>query len=313
MRVLVVCDLSWLMYRSYYSYPISRFYYQDGDGIYKPNGHVFGVLRSIVELRKKFPNSDIVLCKDGVPKDRIELLGGSVEEGSDGKLKITRGEYKEGRGNIPYNLHTDSDTICNLCSSLPGVYYAYDKFKESDDLMYALAKNNKNRYDKIYVYSGDNDLLQTIDDNIFVIRSLAKDAIILDDYWVQMVSDYRVPAKKLPIFRSMRGDVSDTIEGIYPRLSKDFARHVATNFDSIEEIEWFTPPAQDPFIKWWERIQNPKSFKLLERNYKLMKLNAFPVGTIKTKMTHDEVISKLELMRLNSFIKVFTYAWRNDG
>ena len=45
-KYLVVCDLSWMMYRSYFTYKPDTFKYQDKDGNDIPNGHIYGVLRS---------------------------------------------------------------------------------------------------------------------------------------------------------------------------------------------------------------------------------------------------------------------------
>lgn len=304
MKTLIVCDLSWMMYRSFYSYPEARFNAVI-EGRRIPTSHIYGVLRNISSMRSLFPDCDIVLCRDGVPKERIELLGGTVTEDENGKITVKRGEYKEGRGTASYNIHHDAKLICELMSSLNRVYYAYDKYKESDDLMYSLAKTHKDEYDRVYVFSGDNDLLQTIDEKIHVLRSLAKDAVILDSYWVQMESDYKVPPECLPIFRAMRGDVSDNIEGIYPRLSKDFARRVAKEFHSVEEIEWYTPAPSDPDIKWWQRIQNAKSLKLLERNYKLMKLDVFPIELKRSSFDSAKTQEILKLYNLSSWSKYF--------
>ncbi len=297
------------MYRSFWSYDQTRFFYYDENNERHPTGHVFGVIRSIITLRQRFNNPDIILCRDGLPKDRIELLGGTVTEREDGTFDVKRGEYKEGRAPMSYNIHKDAQLICDICSTLPGVYYAYDKFKESDDLMYSLAKTNEDRYDEIYVFSGDNDLLQTITDKIKVLRSMAKGKEeILDSYWVKMKSDYKVLPHQLPIFRSLRGDVSDTIEGVYPRLSKDFARHVAENFSSVEDIEWYMPDKKDPWYNWWMRIKTPNATKILERNYKLMKLNVFPIEIQTSSFTLDDACLKLAEMKMNSYAMI----WRKS-
>lgn len=308
MKTLVVCDLSWLMYRSMYSYTADRFFYYD-EGVRKPTGHIFGVLRSIVTLRQKYNNPDIILCRDGLPKDRIELLGGTITENEDGSLSVDRGEYKTGRAPASYNVHKDAQLICDIASTMPGVYYAYDRFKESDDLLFSLAKLNKDRYTRVLIFSGDNDLLQAIDDNIFVLRSMTKDGVLLDDYYCQMESEFKVPAKALPIYRALRGDVSDTIEGVYPRLSKDFARYVATNFDTIEDIKWHLPDPKGEWFKWWQRIQTPNALKILERNYKLMKLNVFPVNIHKSAISLDEACITLANLRMDGYAAV----WRRSA
>ena len=116
-----------------------------------------------------------------------------------------------------------------------------------------------------------------------------------------MESDYKVHAGQLPIFRALRGDVSDTIESVYPRLSKEFARYVASNFSSVSDIEWFVPEKDNPWIKWFARIQEPNRIKILERNYKLMKLNTFPVSLIKSRYNLDECLDILQEYRLSSY------------
>ena len=53
-----------------------------------------------------------------------------------------------------------------MLSIVPNLMFAYHPEEEADDLMYSLAKLYGEKGSFCYIYSGDDDLLQSITDKI---------------------------------------------------------------------------------------------------------------------------------------------------
>jgi len=282
-------DVSWHCYRSFYAF---RQFNVDIDGYKRPTGHIYGILNTIKIILKDNPRACIIMCQDGHPIDREKLM---EESGS---------EYKEGRPDLDYDFYSDMDRIKALCCTIPNVYWAYNEDKESDDEMYAIAKQVEDVFDGyIYVYSGDNDLLQAISPKISVIRSREKGQFkVITNYELQNEYQFTkkfhgVDSKHIVNLRSIIGDPSDKIKGV-SRFPRNLAVSIAMSTDNIIEGYKYKPEGKTE-EKWMSVLE--ENIELVKRNYKLMKLtDEYNVDISKPKVKITAVIKLLEDLKLNS-------------
>lgn len=279
-------DLSWHLHRSWHSF---KWMSVDMGGYQRPTGHMYGVLNAIVSIRHLYPNSAIILCQDGVPLKRIEMY------------KETETEYKSDRADLEFNFYADIKYIKLMAFACPNIYWAYHPEEESDDIMYALAKQIETISDaKVYIYSGDDDLLQTITDQISVIRVMDKKGFIeIDNYYVQNDKTMRnkfhgVDSYHLPYFRAIIGDKSDKIKGL-PRFSRELAKRIAMSSNSLEDLLSFFDKKSENYSEVIETVS---------RNYSLMKLSEdIEVPLSRSKINYSKFREIAATYRMSRYIK----------
>lgn len=248
----------------------------DKSGFFRPTGHLYGTLRTIQDIQMAFSDCSIVICLDGNPVRRKEL---------------TNGTYKEGRERASFNVHSDVSNLLFFLTPLDNVYIAGDRFQESDDILFSLAKriSRSNPNSETYIFSGDDDLLQSIDKNIFVLRTVDIAKSIDERTYLSdpnMIKKYnQCPIPHLPYYRALIGDSSDAIKGI-PRIPRPFAvetakllyEHGIAGIDSLPNSMWRT------------RLQESKD--LISRNIELMKLTEVDFA-IKSANATPKPLSKI--------------------
>ena len=289
---VVLVDYSWCLHR--YAHVFKNLTAGDGG---RSTGHIYGMLQSIMSIKKGYQDAVIFLCQDGVPVERKEMF--NTEEHS----------YKEGRPELEYDFYSDIPVINAMAYLTPDVFLAYHPEKESDDCMYALAKQITSFTNaKVYVYSGDNDLLQTIDDNISVVRHFNKEGKFEEITENTLMTDEKLLSKfggtrpcKLPYFRAIKGDTSDKMPGV-PRFPTKVAADIANHVNSVDEI--FSYPLssasqKQKLLEYRDRV---------ELNYRMMKLkDDWEVPIFRRNVNKDKVMNIMKSFRLNSYISFLRY------
>lgn len=281
-RDFFVFDLSWHLYRSYHSFRELSVTTRKG---IKPTGHIYGVIKSIMDVRNKYPDSVIFLCKDGNPIHR-------KEENPD---------YKGNRQKTGYDLYQDVDDIVQLAYAFPNVYKVYHPNYEADDIMYSLAKQieRENPEAITYIFSGDDDLLQALSDRVFLFRRFKRGELDLinETFFKEnktMYKKYRAcPIEKLSIFRSIVGDSSDNIKGL-ERMPKELAKRISEKCEGIEDIDKVDiPDLTEAKKRHLERVR--EEVDLIKSNHRIMELKEVPL----------ELERKLDKERLKRLISVY--------
>lgn len=258
----VLIDLSWDLYRSYYSFKDLKI----GE---RPTGHIYGVCRTVMQILAMKEDYNIILCKDGFDLDR----------------STTDENYKAGRKELEYSPHKDTDLVLALLSRLRGVYIAYDDKQEADDLMFSLSKVIDNQ---VIIFSGDNDLLQSVNDRVVVARGIDKGLFkIIDREYIRtnerMVTLFRnTETENLSKYRAIVGDSSDNLKGVYPRFPRALASKIANSF-SIDEIvnrEFLNMPVTKSEGKYLRELD--VRMDVFEKNYKMMHLEYKPYNLTDT-------------------------------
>ena len=203
---MFLLDISWHVYRNFYTFT--------GMSSYEKEylGHYYGVARTLMQIHQNYPGSKIVLCKDGYPRKKYELFP----------------DYKAGRSKEGYCVGKDIQDIIDISLLMENVFVAHNEEEESDDIMYTLSKLCK----RAYIFSGDDDLLQSITDQVKVVRhfdrgrlkEIGKREVMTEENFVKKYCG--CSPENLPIFRSIVGDKSDNLNGL-ARFPRDLALYVA--------------------------------------------------------------------------------------
>lgn len=300
---VILMDLSWHLHRNYRTFQ----WMTAGEGG-RPTGHIYGILNTIRRVRYAYPNSTIILCQDGVPVERRELM------------KEAGYVYKEGRPELEFNFYDDIPYIYYFASVLSRVFVAYNEDKESDDLMYALADQIQQiSKAKVFVYSGDDDLLQTITDRCSVVREFNDNGFVeINDSYLSenptMLKKYHgLKGYQLPVFRAIVGDKSDKIKGLeyFPRkIAVDIATVADGDLDKAFEYSKVRG-GDDSYTRF------ATNEILIRNNYRLMKLSSdFNVRIQRKKVNPEKLLSLIEKFKLNSYyqyLKELGLFKRNEG
>jgi len=268
---VIILDMSYHLHKFAYVHRMLSIVDEGGKEI--PTGHIYGFLKMLCFIKSKFDNPAIIIAVDGYDRER----------------KMENSQYKSNRVKKEVNVHDSVSDILKMSSLLSGVYVSYNGDYEADDTIYNVSRTldtlfKKNKIDRnIYIYSQDKDLMQCINDKIFMIRKFGsgkdwfKKADIVDEAIVR--EQFKgVGPEKLAMFRSIAGgDSADNIKGYY-RFPKDKASIIVEeciigdnsiivpNLESLNE--------KYPKINDYISIIN-NDFEKFRSNYNIMKMKEY--------------------------------------
>lgn len=159
---------------------------------------------------------------------------------------------------------------------------------EADDLIATIVYQNKDK--KIYILSGDLDLLQLVSENCFLIHP-QKGITEFTIYDIEKVKErFGVPPSKLPLFKVLVGDNSDNIPGI-PGIGPKKAVKILEKVSSLEVLKYRLKDFNEDIKKSIE-----DNWNILERNINLVSLQVLP-KKINLKPYDKEDFKKEELLK----------------
>jgi len=205
-------DAANLAYRSHNA----NFELKTTSGVF--SGMIFGFVRTIVSLRKKYRDFKFSVVWDNKAKDKFEI----------------QPDYKAGRSSLPGVVWTQVNDIRDFLESC-GVDQYEHIGQEADDVLATLSKEMKED-GKVYVYTNDKDLLQLVEDGkviVFKPKVGVNPEKFYDEEAVR--SQFGVPASKLGLYRSFDGDDSDNIKGI-SRVPRKIVASLVNKYADIDEI-----------------------------------------------------------------------------
>jgi len=211
MKSLYVLDVSGYLYRSYFAIR----YLTNDKG--ESTNALYGFIRSVLKLIKDFHPDNIVAVFDGPS---------SIE-----KRKKIYAEYKAQRTAMPEDLRYQIGWTQEFCD-LHGIPRIVIPGVEADDTMGAISTWAGNAGFKVYLCTGDKDLCQLVNDNVFILNT-HKDNLILGKKEVEEV--YGVPPEKIIDLLAIMGDSSDNIPGL-PGFGPKTAVSLLKEFGSLDNI-----------------------------------------------------------------------------
>src|SRR5271157_2335338 len=157
------------------------------------SGCVYGFLEMTQTIKRKFPQCHVTLAWDTQST----------------RKKAVYAEYKANRPEF-----TLTDQVKDLKEIFKALNVSQTEYEteEADDVIASLVRRYKED-GKIFVYSGDKDMLQLVEDGKVIVIAPKKDgAIIYDESAVK--KDYGVTPKDLTCYFCLRGDAVDNVPGV---------------------------------------------------------------------------------------------------
>lgn len=187
----------------------------DSDG--SPTSLIFGFLRSLAAIKKRFPRANMYVVWDGSKQRRASV-------------------YPDYKANRPTSNGCPDNQIVRLKEILPflGVFQAYNPDEETDDLIACLVRGRLRGQHNIII-STDRDFLQlvTYTDILLVPKVGTRKEVIYDPDGV--VKEYGVPPKLMVHLRSLLGDTSDNLPGV-PRVPRKVLVSLINSHGSLDGV-----------------------------------------------------------------------------
>ncbi|OVE81573.1 DNA polymerase I [bacterium K02(2017)] len=268
-KSLYLIDISSFIFRAYYAIkPLST---KDGT----PVNAVYGVVNMINRLIDKCQPDHVVVCNDRPDKGfRHKIFP----------------EYKANRGAPPDDLIPQFDIIREFIKKYP-ILAIDQKGYEADDIIASLVQKYKKQKDmQIYIVSSDKDLMQLIDDNVFMYDTMKEQIYKEGD----VVTKFGVGPNKVIDIQSLCGDAVDNIPGI-AGVGPKTATKLITQYGDLESV---LDHADELKGKLADKVKNGRESALLSR--KLVTL----VDDIKLDIKWDDLeLSQPNFTNLNKFYK----------
>ncbi len=255
-KKIAILDVYSLLYRAFFAIPLLS-------TNNTPVNAIFGFIRILLKIYKDFKLDYLISC---------------IDKGKSGR-NVIYNEYKSKR--LPA---TDL-----FKQQIPIIYEFYNSSKlkllykegfEADDIIntvihkFVNQKINENNF--IFIITGDSDLLQLINKNIFVVilKKGISEYILYDKQ--RFYNEYNFDSNYYLLYKILVGDNSDNIkgvDGIGPKKAKDFIKKIEQKFLDFE----FTQDnihflASTLFTSFKLNITIDKIKEIIIRNYNLLKL-----------------------------------------
>lgn len=241
-------DTSWILYRGYFAM-----------------SHVYNEFAELHYLVKKLESllsrKDCIcyLCLDGCNTKGKKILGESYKAN---RHKEDSYNVYKGLSSFVNTLHNDRIKIC------------YNENFESDEIIFTLSKTLEGRKK---ILSGDKDLLQSLSNDV-VIESFKGLVTTSESYkYEYMDKFFGIDPIRLPIYRAITGDASDTLKPPVSRFPKKLAAKIAAEIDytgevpSIDQIKNVSKNYSTSELKQVNKLID--AYDAFSINFDIMKLN----------------------------------------
>ncbi|MGB9707290.1 MAG: 5'-3' exonuclease [Microgenomates group bacterium] len=214
MKTLLLIDGNAIMHRAYHALPS----FKTKKGF--PTNAIFGFFSILNKVIKDFQPNYLVVCFDTpVPTFRKKIFK----------------EYQAQRPKVEDELAIQFK-ITKEALDKGGIFHLEKEGYEADDLIGTIVAKYKNNKDlRILILSGDRDILQLVDKNVFVITpqiGFSKSKIYNEE---EVSKKFKIKPYQIVDYKALIGDVSDNYpgaKGIGPKT----AVKLINQFTSIENI-----------------------------------------------------------------------------
>lgn len=276
MKRLILIDFSWLYNRYYYVASYSASNSEVPVDIEAALERM--LLQFLTLVHRSYPSAQILMALDpstSTLKNKAIFEGYKQNRDKESKKEVYR-----------YLVYIIKRLFVKLDSKV--FSFIREKFYEADQLLaYAVKKFHKNH--EIIIYSGDKDLLQlTSYPNTFVADKFEKghfliktDEEIFQKFKNSKGEDFsRISTNKRDIlkYRSLKGDPSDNLSSVFPRIKDKEIAEVIQNYWVDDQEEPLTEYRIEGILEDLEGDNPILASKLREnkevwlRNYKIMDL-----------------------------------------
>ena len=265
-------------------------------------GGLGGFLRSLGSLVKQLKPTSIYIVFDGV--------GSSVNR------KNLLPEYKSGRSVLRVNKtsfssqekenESKTDQIIHLIhylQCLPIKILSLDGV-EADDIIAFLSKElTKDKKNKAYIVSADNDFLQLVDENISMYRSVEKEFVNPKS----VKEKYGVYPHNFLLYKTLMGDSSDKVGGVKGlgkgKFDKLFPEVLELEKLSMEHIYNICAERFKEHVIYCRALEN---FDNLRKAYKIMDLSNPMLDEQEKDYILEHVKESAYELNIETFLRFYT-------
>ncbi|MGD0452157.1 MAG: 5'-3' exonuclease H3TH domain-containing protein [Solirubrobacteraceae bacterium] len=192
---LLIADVPWLLYRSFFALPKS---------IVGADGQPVNALLGTVNAILTFYDARLPAC----PPDGVVACMGA--EQADYRVRLYP-PYHAHRDPMPPELRAQWEQAPALLASLGWTYATSDDL-EADDVMFSFARAEQERGGRALLLTGDRDLYGAVTERVAV-AELLKGGKHAEIGPAQVRERYGVDPEQVPDFIALRGDPSDGLPG----------------------------------------------------------------------------------------------------
>lgn len=256
------------------------------EGVIHKTGVFVGFCDMVSSILTENPETRIIFCKDRKAESKKELYP---------DYKANR----KGSGESKYKEAFDSlDPMMKILSVIDRVQFAESSGKEADDVIAHLAYVNLPFFDEVIVYSRDSDFYQLIPDGIKVsaVRDNKKFSFIDDKH---LLSKEKVTIKEYYYLKLLRGDTTDNIKPIKPRMLTEVYIELAKNWNAYECLETAFNETEKVYPKQIPKLRTAEVMQALKRNYLLIDLRRYRDPT--------QLRSEIELIKVKPDLEAINF------
>lgn len=209
-KIVFLIDSYFCLYKIYFAYPELK----NRNG--KTTTIIYGIIKIINDILKKFQPKNIIFIFD-TPKKTL-------------RHKLYK-KYKKNRTPMPKNLYNQISSLKKIINFM-GIPIICINHIEADDIIGTLSVIFKKKKFHTIIYSADKDMIQLINDKVYIIQGDTKKNILKKK---DIYKQYGIFPKSMADFLGLVGDPSDNIPGVYG-IGKKTAITLLKHFNSIKKI-----------------------------------------------------------------------------
>jgi 5'-3' exonuclease len=214
---LLVADVPWLLYRSFFALPKSIV---DGEG--QPVNALLGTVNALLSIVESDPPA-------GRPRAVVACMGA---EQADYRVALYPA-YHAHRDPMPPELAAQWEKAPSLLASLGWTVSASENL-EADDVMFSFARLEEEGGGEALLLTGDRDLFGAVSDRVAVVE-LRKGSEHDEIGPGQVRERYGIGPELVPDFIALRGDPSDGLPGA-PGIGAKTAAELLRRHGSLEGV-----------------------------------------------------------------------------
>lgn len=216
-KTLILIDGHALAFRQYYA--LERTNMRTSDGI--PTWAVYGFFKAIFDLiNNKNLSADAICVAFDVSHQTFRV--------------DKYPEYKANRDAMPDNLHSQMDLIYEGLKAFNIPVYTKEGY-EADDVIGTISKRACELGHKVLILTGDQDSFQLIDKDGCLKVIIPYKGNLIEYDWDKVYEKLGVYPDQVVDYKSLRGDTSDNIPGVYG-IGEKTAVELLSEYGHLKEI-----------------------------------------------------------------------------
>ncbi|MEG2686340.1 MAG: DNA polymerase I [Christensenellaceae bacterium] len=248
-EVLLAIDGNSLIHRAYWALPTNM---KDKEG--RHTNAVYGFFTMLFRIIDEYAPSHVVVAFDMKEKTFRH---------------DTFAEYKAGRRQTPDDLNEQFPLLRDALAMV-GIGYIEQERYEADDILGALAKQAEAQKLRTYIFTGDKDELQLIDDNISVVltKKGVSETKLMNK--AALMEEMGLTPLQITDLKGLMGDASDNIPGV-AGVGEKTALKLLHEYQTIENL--YEHIEELPKNKMYEKLLNGRESAVMSKKLATIESN----------------------------------------